>query len=191
MKKLFALLLALVMVVGLFAACGKDEGKKSSAGADGNDGGSKVKGEMFDAGNVQALAPKGWKAFPVTDPFAEVEGATDPNSLTIVKDAKTDLDLFANPYVRIDYYGIDEEMMGGLKEFYDNTEDLEPITVGGHTWEGFTTTDYGLMAVLTCVEGELEYQASIYLEATTGSISLEDADVLAILESVASTETAQ
>lgn len=37
------------------------------------------------------------------------------------------------PFVRIDCYGPDTEMGGGLKDWYSNTEDLEPVQAGLYT----------------------------------------------------------
>lgn len=181
MKKFLCIVLAMLMLLSL-AACGKDKPK------DNGDGGKQeVKGEIFDAGNVQALAPKGWKAFPANDVFAEDENATDPDVITICKGAKSSFDMLTNPLVRIDYYGPDTELWGGLeglKEWYTDVKDLESFQCGKYTWEGFTTTDYGLMAILVAVDGETEIQVSVYLETDGGKISLEDEDVQAILASI-------
>jgi len=134
-----------------------------------------------------ALAPEGWTGLPQKDIIAD-DGGMDPDVLNICKGGETVDDLLSKPFVRIDYYGPGTEMRGGLKDWYSDTEDLAPIQCGPYTWEGFTTTDYGLMAVLTTQDGEHQYQASIYLETDEGSISLEDEDVQAILASVAPSE---
>lgn len=105
--------------------------------------------------------------------------------INICKGGQSEDDLLSKPFVRIDYYGPGEEMSGGLKDWYSQTEDLAPLQCGPYTWEGFTTTDYDLMAVLCAEDGEHQYQASIYLEVDGQSISLEDEDVQAILASVA------
>ena len=187
MKKLLCIILAMLMLLSL-AACGKD---KAGSGDKGDGGKQEIKGEYFDAGNVKALAPKGWKAFPANDIFAEDENATDPDVITICKGAKDSFDMLIKPLVRIDYYGPDTELWGGLeglKEWYTDVQDLEPIVCDNYTWNGFTTTDYGLMAILVAVDGDTEIQASVYLETDGGNISLEDADVLAILNSIKPSE---
>lgn len=143
-----------------------------------------IAGEIFDAGNVQVLVPEGWKAFPVTDAFADDPKTMDPDVVSICKGGETDLDTLTKPSIRIDYYGPDREMMGGLKDWYSNTEDLAPMQLGNYTWTGFTTTDYGKMAVLCAEDGDHQYQATVYLEVEGKTISLEDQDVQAILASV-------
>lgn len=182
MKKFLAILLTLSLCAAVLAGCGGKSGDKGTPS--GNDGVPAVAGEMYDTGNIQVLVPEGWMAIPQIDVFAEEEDATDPNAISICKDAESDFDLLVKPFVRIDYYGPDTEMMGGLEEWYDDVQELDPIKCGAYTWEGFTTTDYGLMAILVTEDGAHQYQASVYLETTDGTISLEDEDVLAILASV-------
>ena len=195
MKKELAIFLAGILCLTLLAGCKEKTpepttGKpaESTAATTQNQPTSgnapQLQGEWFDAGNVQTLVPEGWKAFPQKDVFAEDPDATDPDVLCICKDGQTDLDLLTKPFVRIDYYGPDTQMMGGLKDFYSNVEDLEPMQLGPYTWTGFTTTDYGLMAVLTAEDGDHQYQASVYLDVSGIKISLEDGDVQAILANV-------
>lgn len=183
MKRFLAVCLVLVLCIGLLAGCKEEESSRKSK----KDKAPATQGEIFDAGNVQALVPEGWKAFPVADLFADEEGATDPNVMTVIKDGKSEADYFTNPYIRINYYGPDTEMMGGLEEFYEQVTPIEPMKLGTHTWEGFTTTDYGgVMAVIWSDESPHQYQASIQLEVDGGDkIRLEDEDVQAILESIA------
>ena len=194
MKKVLALLLAAAMCAAALTGCGGGDKPKETEKPDNGKSDTtastkpdtkipEIPGEVFDAGNVQALVPEGWKAFPQKDMIAD-DGTMDPDVISICKGAETELDLMFKPFVRIDYYGPDTEMGGGLKDWYSNTEDLEPVQAGLYTWEGFTTTDYGLMAVLVAEDGKHQYQAPVYLKTDDGSISLEDKDVLAILASV-------
>lgn len=183
MKRFLALCLTLVLSVGLLAGCQEEESSRRTR----KEKEPQVQAEIFDAGNVQAMVPEGWKAFPVEDLFAEQEGTNDPNVMTIIKDGKREADYFTNPYIRVNYYGPDTEMMGGLEEFYEQVTPIEPMVLGLHTWEGFTTTDYGgVMAVLWSDLDPHQYQVSIQLEVEGGDkISLEDQDVQAILKSLA------
>ncbi|MBQ4347077.1 MAG: hypothetical protein IJC39_01350, partial [Firmicutes bacterium] len=196
MKKFFALALAGIMCAAMLKACGGDDSPTTTERQESTRPTSsaddipeielpELSGEYFDAGNVRAIVPEGWKAFPQSDLFSDEEGVMDPDVITICKGGETDLDVLTKPGVRIDYYGPDTQMGGGLKDWYDNTEDLAPIKSGPYTWEGFTTTDYDLMAILVTEDGAHQYQATVYLETDDGTISLEDEDVLAILASVA------
>lgn len=182
MKRFLSLLSVFVLCLGLLAGCQSD--KKDSKSGKKAEKEPAVKGELYDAGNVTVLIPEGWKAFAVYDVFTDGD---DPDAVSIIKGGKEEYDSFTKPYIRIDYYGPDTEMMGGLEDWYQQTTSLEPMKLGSHTWQGFTTTDYGgLMAVLWCDEGAHQYQASVQLEVDSGEkISLKDEDVQAILESVA------
>lgn len=196
MKKLFTLMMAAVIFTGTLAGCGDKAPEKPAGNTDkpssqisaetsSPNESSSVSGVVFDAGNVQALVPDGWKAFPQSDAFTDDPDDTDPDVLTICKGGETDLDLLLKPFVRIDYYGPGTEMMGGLEDWYDQVESLDPIRLGAYTWKGFITTDYGRMAILCAEEGDHQYQASVYLEVEGQTISLDDPDVQAILASVA------
>jgi len=194
MKKIFALILALVMCASVLAGCGSKPSDNTTTTPDSGtqqdtQGSTDVSGEMYDAGNVQALVPDGWKAFASLDVFSDEPDATDPNVVSICKGGETDLDLFSKPYIRFDFYGPDKEMMMDMdsyKEFYENVKDIDPITTGDHTWTGFEATSSDVpLTILWAEEGEYQYQASIFTEASSGSISLSDSDVQAILASVA------
>jgi len=191
MKKLLCLLLALCMIVA-FAACGgggdnaSNNAQETTNNSDGGNGGAaEVTGEVFDAGEVKALVPAGWKAFPVEDFWSDEEGVMDPTVIRIIKGGESDMDLFTHPYIQINYYGPDTTLWEPDMEFYDNGVELEPLTTGSHTWQGFTAESIGTpIAMLWTEEGDIQYQVSVTLEGSAGKITLEDADVLAILESI-------
>ena len=176
MKKILVLMLVIIMSLTLFVGCGDDSG---------NNGGGTIEGETYNAGNVSALVPEGWKAFPVPDVFADEPNTMDPNALRICKGGETDMDIFTKPYVQINYYGEDTTLAVPSKDFYDNAVDLAPITCGNLTWNGFTADSMGTpIAILWAENGDIQYQLSFFLGASGGTISLEDADVKAIIESV-------
>lgn len=176
-KKILLLLLAFAMTLTL-AACGGTP-----------DDPSKVKGETFDAGNVSALTPKGWKAFPVSDFFDEYEGDNDPNAMQICKDADSEWDLFSKPYIQINYYG-PETSFYSSKDLYDDVEDIESFTLGNYTWNGYncTSLDYPY-TILETTDGDISIQVNI-LKKSSGNleIALEDAEVQAIISSITVTE---
>mgnify|MGYP001054167195 FL=1 len=177
-QKSFLLILALAMLLAL-TACGGGSPENPS----------EVKGETFDAGNISALAPKGWKAFPVSDLFDEYEGDNNPNSMQICKDGDDEWDLLSKPYVMITYYG-PEASFYSSKDWYDNVEDIESFTLGNYTWEGYTCTslDYPY-TILETIDGDIAIQVDI-LEKSSDKleIALEDVDVQAIIASITVTE---
>lgn len=179
LKKIIALTLTVLMLLPL-VACGGTTG--------GGETGGEVTGEVYDAGEVSALVPTGWKAFPQHDAFSSDANAMLTDVINICKGGESDMDLFSKPYIRFDFGGPDKDLYMTDKDFYDNVQDLEPITTGEHTWNGFSGESLGTkLVVLFCEEGDIQYQATLFTEPSSGKISLEDADVLAILASVAPT----
>lgn len=178
MRKIFVLLMAMLMCVGILAGCGSDNGSSE-----------KVKGEMYDAGEVSALVPEGWLGCGVVDAFAEVPEGEDPamlpDRIQIIKDGQYPSDVFSKPFVDIQYYGPDIEMVKPSKDFYEDVKDLDPFTAGDYEWTGFTGVSYGdSLAILWAEDGDDQYQVVIWLEKEDVSISPDDAEVRAILASI-------
>lgn len=191
MKRISALLMVMIMCAALLVGCGRDTPPEETQKPDGSQqdsvttGKPEVSGEVYDTGEFRALVPDGWAAFPILDAFAEESGTVDTSCFVIIKGGESDLDMFSKPYVRIDYYGPDTMMMKPGSEWYENVEEVAPMQLGSHCWSGFTgEDDYGKTAVLWAEEGDIQYQAIIWLEADGEKISLEDEDVRGILASV-------
>jgi len=193
MKKLLAIMLVFVMCLGIFTACGsktdsKASKKKSDAAVSDDNGskdGSSVKGDDYYTGTFKVFVPKGWGAVQVKD-YAEEGSPVDPDAIRIVKDGTSEADVFSKPNVMINYAGPDTEMVPVSKDFYDEPEDVEPVIAGDITWEGYKckSMDYP-MYVLYYEDGGNQYQATVWYEIGSNKISIDDADVLAILASVA------
>ena len=188
MKKLIALLLALSMVV-CFAACGGNENneqKNDGPNAGNKEPAAEITGETYDAGNVSVLVPDGWKAFPVSDMWSDEENATDPDQVNVVKGGETDFDLLTKPYIQIVHYE-PGGMVTPSKEYYENAADVESITAGGLTWEGFSGEgllgDTLIVMWTTNADGH-QFQLNIFNKTDAAEFALTDADVLAILGSI-------
>ena len=188
MKKLIALLLALSMVV-CFAACGGNENneqKNDGQNAGNNEPAAEITGETYDAGNVSVLVPDGWKAFPVSDMWSDEENATNPDQVNVVKGGETDFDLLTKPYIQIVHYE-PGSMITPSKEYYENAADVESITAGGLTWEGFSGEgllgDTLIVMWTTNADGH-QFQLNIFNKTDAAEFALTDADVLAILGSI-------
>ena len=186
MKKLTAVFLALVMVLSL-AACTAVQNLLPGK-SDGGDTTAQVSGETFDAGRISVLVPSGWNAIPQHDVFSDDPNTMLTDVINVCKGGSAPEDLFSKPYIRFDFGGKDKTLYMADKDFYEDVVDLEPLTTGDHTWNGYSCNNYGTpLTVLFCEEGEIQYQASVFTETSGGKISLEDADVLAILASIAPT----
>ena len=201
MKKLLCILLSLLLVLSI-AACGgtstgggddDDDSPKTSKtdkddkdSKDGNDSESgEVTGEYYDTGNFKALVPEGWKAFPQHDVFSDDPNEMNPNRLTISKGGEDDWDLFTKPNVQISYGGASTTLMATDESWYEDVEALDTVVSGDHTWTGFKGTSLGYKYIFLYEDtGKIQYQISIMYETDNGSISLEDADVKAILASI-------
>ena len=173
MKKLAVILMSLLLVFSL-AACG-----------DGGNGGA-VKGETVDTTVFSVLVPDGWKSFNAVDVFDEyTDLGYDPNGLNIYKGAESDGDMFTCPGLNISYFGPDTTMLAPDKAWYEGAVDIESFTTGDYTWQGFTYDyDSYKMGVLW-TDSPVQLTVNLTMGSTDGSISLDDADVQAILGSIA------
>lgn len=180
MKKMTALLLTAVLSTAILAGCSGGSSGDSSSPAPAD-----IKGETFEGGNISALVPEGWMGFHGMDYFDEYEEGYDPNVIQICKGAESEWDQLTTPYVMISYFGLDNPMFEPSKDFYEEGADLEPITLGDYTWKGFTakSLDTPIAILWTGEEGSEQIQLMICLE-NEGKISLEDADVQAIIASI-------
>lgn len=133
---------------------------------------------------ISVLIPDGWMAFSKSDFFEEYpDEPGDPSGLMIYKDAKDDWDQFAKPGLTIEYYTPDISLVV-LKDYYNAVKDLEDMTIGGCKWQGFTATSMEKpMAVVWTTEPN-QIMVTCWLQADEGSISVDDADVQAILASI-------
>ena len=178
MKKALVLVMVLVLAAAMIAGC---SGGASGGSAD------DVKGEMYDAGSISALVPEGCMAFPTSDLFDEYEGDNDPTSFSIYKGAESEWDSFVKPGVQISYYAPDAGFMSA-KDWYDDVQDIEAFDLGNFSWTGYTGSS--LEVPVTVLEGTSDagtVQLIIMTEMDDGKIALEDADVQAIIKSVAIT----
>ncbi|MBR4158206.1 MAG: hypothetical protein IKR07_04765 [Oscillospiraceae bacterium] len=200
MKKWIGILLVLCMLAGL-AACGGKTEAPAATGSPAQASNSKpeteskpgapaasTKGEVYDTGNFKVLVPDGWKAFPQHDVFNDDPDAMNPNIIQICKGATSDFDLFTKPLITINYAGKSTTMMAPSKTFYDNVEDMDDVTTGDHTWSAYSCESMGQkLYMLFEDQGVIQFQAAVGYETDGGSISLSDADVQAILSSIAPT----
>lgn len=178
MKRTISLLLAALMLLSL-CACGKEETTEPD----------EVTGEVYDAGCVSALAPEGWKAFPVPDLFDNYEGDNDPTAMQIGKGAKEGWDLFSVPYVQINYYGPDVSYAEPMRDYYDETEDIEPMTLGNYTWTGFNViSEDAPLSILWTEDGDVRMQITVSLCTGKNAVTLADPEVQAIIASITVTE---
>lgn len=169
-----AAVFSMSLLLGL-VSCASEEGSQEIT----------VPGDQFDAGNVSALCPEGWMAFPISDLFDEYPGNTDPNGIRIHKGASNDMEQLSTPGIQINYYGPGSAMSLPNREFYENPQTIEPMEIGQYSWRGFSGFNGGIpMTVLWAESGEHQFQVIITTAMEGKTIALEDAEVQAIIQSI-------
>lgn len=140
-----------------------------------------MSGKLFSNGIFGVFVPAGWNCFYGIDS----EGKTTPKKLHIYKDAQTEFDIFTHAGLTICYYGKDEHFLSP-KFFYDHVQDLEPFECGHYQWNGYTCTSMGYpYTMLTAMANGAVFYVMVLTQNGEHQISLQDADVRAILESIA------
>lgn len=174
--KLVFILALVVAMVFAFAACGGEGGGDTDNGS--------VKGDIINAGNVSALCPSGWINAPQYDILAEDKNTIYPNMLYFYKSNESVENYASYPFVCIildSINGVFEEVKGG----YDNVIDLDPIEINGATWTGFIGDRWVGETSALLLSSDQRCWVEVDLTDHDGTaLTLEDADVLAILESV-------
>lgn len=145
---------------------------------------TEVKGETYRTSKLSVLVPEGWKAFSKADIFDKYPGEQgDPTGVLIYKGAKDDLDVFRKPGITIDYYPPDSAM-GALKDHYPDRKERQPVTTGPYTWERFSTVANDHPLTVLTVKEPHQIQVAVWEDVEKQKISLEDADLKAILASI-------
>ena len=118
--------------------------------------------------------------------WSEEAGAVDPYQMNIIKDGQSEFDMMSKPYIQIVAYEPDS-MVAPSKDFYDEAEDVDPVTTGALTWEGFRATgmlESSFIILWTTNADGYQFQVTVFDKTDNGNISLTDADVQAILGSI-------
>jgi len=173
MKKFSTLFLmaGMLMIMG----CGGSGGNSSGSG--------KVSGEVYTSEVMSVLVPKGWKAFPglvagTIDEFRE-------DQVAIHKGAKQAIDQLDTPGIVINYFPQAKYARTPGKTWYDNVSDIAPFTMGNYEWEGFTgSISNRKCAIFWTTNADELFQVVAWLEYDGKKISLDDADVKALIASI-------
>ncbi len=182
MKKVLTVLLCVVCLLSL-AACSSDgdSGSKASSSTAYKD----VTGTTVSCDQFSALCPTGWSNSPCTDIFSD-DGAIAPDQLMFVKvdDVTKDggLAVLSNGQVTINHYDKDNTLTDA-KSFYSDVVD-KTLELDGVKWTGYTGKFGSYTNAVLWVDGSGEWQISMSLHDVDGDISLDDADVQAIIASI-------
>ena len=148
-------------------------------------GGTSVSGETYETEVMSVLVPKGWKAFPYYQAGSQ---EVIPGTVAIRKGATDLIDQFKTPGILIAITKGTNKITISKSSFADG-EDVEPFQMGKYTWTGIKgtfslgSTVTPMIMVQTISEG-YNYRVDFILEGSGKKISMDDADVKAIIESI-------
>ena len=136
--------------------------------------------EVFDSGFFSVVVPDGWMAFCGIDS----ECRTTQKKVHIFKDAKLETDIFTHAGITICFFNRQDYYLSP-KFIYDNVEDMEAFTLGAYTWNGYTCTSLGYpYTMLEAKHDGCVFQVMILMKNGEHEVSLNDADVRSIIESI-------
>jgi len=143
---------------------------------------SSVAAQQGSAGTVSASVPNGWESILIESALSD----NDPYGMVVYLDTGDSLDMFFAPGLHISVFR-EGEMFGKnmSKDEFLNSSDLAPLTLGNYTWNGYTGEYKSIpVTVLWTQTGKDIIEIKIELKNVNGEISLNDADVRAIISSV-------
>lgn len=136
--------------------------------------------EWFDNGILRVLVPSGWELFYGIDS----ECRTTQKKVHICKDAKLETDIFTHAGITICFFDRQDYYLSP-KFIYDNVEDIEAFSLGAYTWNGYTCTGLGYpYTMLEAKHDGCVFQVMILMKNGEHEVSLNDADVRSIIESI-------
>ncbi|MBE6572084.1 MAG: hypothetical protein E7656_07550 [Ruminococcaceae bacterium] len=137
-------------------------------------------GTFFDNGTIGVFVPEGWKAFEGIDS----EGRVTHKKILVYKNVEIETDIFLRTGITVCFFG-ESDFYLSPKWFYDDVCDIDGFSLGHHDFTGYTCTSLGYPYVMleSMKEGTV-FQIMILLENGEEKISLDDADVKEILESI-------
>ncbi|MBQ8249329.1 MAG: hypothetical protein IJY93_05535 [Clostridia bacterium] len=134
----------------------------------------------FESGSFRVSVPDGWMAFCGTDS----DGKITPKKVHIYKGIEKETDIFTHVGITVCFFGKEDYYLSP-KSFYDNIADIEPITLGAYTWNGYTCTSLGYPYTMLDAKWDgCVFQVMILMKNREHEISLEDTDVRLIIESL-------
>ena len=140
--------------------------------------------DLFDSGYFRIIVPVGWMAFFGIDS----ECRTTQKKVHIFKDAKLETDIFTHAGITICFFDRQDYYLSP-KFIYDNVADMEAFTLGAYTWNGYTCTSLGYpYTMLEAKHDGCVFQVMILMKNGEYEISLNDADVRLIIESISTCE---
>ena len=135
---------------------------------------------IFDSGRFRVTVPDGWMAFCGTDSGGKIT----TKKVHIYKGISLQTDIFTHAGITICFFGKEDYYLSP-RRFYENIVDMEPITLGPYTWNGYTCTSLGYPYTMLDTERDgCVLQIMILMKNGEHEITLADADVRLIIGSL-------
>ena len=135
---------------------------------------------IFDSGRFCVTVPDGWMAFCGTDSGGKVT----PKKVHIYKGISLQTDIFTHAGITVCFFGKEDYYLSP-RHFYENIVDMEPITLGPYTWNGYSCTSLGYPYTMLDTERDgCVLQVMILMKNRENEISLDDEDVKLIIGSL-------
>jgi hypothetical protein len=187
MKRFVVVVMTAVLAL-MVSSCGGDSATDPSSDKAADK--VQVDSVTFTTGELSVDVPEGWSVRGANE---SMDGYVDESErldlIYLVKSTDAEPDAFSNPGIQVTHYGADTVMVPVTESTYDNTADLDPITLDNYTWTGFTGESMGAPLVMLFANpdkgDEDQFQVAVWLEMGDGpAITLADDDVRAILSSI-------
>jgi hypothetical protein len=136
-------------------------------------------GTAFDTGRFSVTVPAGWSAFQMDE--------ADDTTVTVVKGGGDMTSLYFSPSISVMYVPLGT-MLFGAQDLMDDAVEIEPFSLGGYDWNGYEYEFLGMKGISLTASGDFgSLVATISPQGMLGgdTITLEDADVRAILAGIA------
>ena len=177
MRKILACLITAVLLLSL-CSCGakQQDTSEDTVSPEVPSGESEVNGTVHDFGRFRALVPEGWEVADLGGYQADYNG--------IIVKGKADEFMEATSVSIL--YGLPSELFVSNRGFYEIVRDEGEFDLGGHHWEGWSSSMEGMSVVTAESYGD---DGSIFVFVNMPSedsekLDLKDPDVRAILESI-------
>lgn len=174
MKRRIAWILAAALLLTL-TACGKK--------ADDPQNGSEPTGGLleiglYSSGTFTASVPEGWYAMAVYDMY----GNPISSRLRLVKGDGDEMEYGDFPHIEVSYFSPDFYPEHDEPNDYEDVIMMDALTFGDKTFTGFSgMKNRQKMIHLWCEAEKTQFTVTILVNGVEDSVTLEDADVQAIL----------
>lgn len=179
MKKRFIWILAAALLLCL-TACGKTEGTESTP-ATGETNADPIQSVPFSTGEFTVQVPEGWFVAEVYNILEEPISSR----LRLAKGEGDEMEYGSFPHLEITFFSPEFYLEHEDPEAYEDVEMIDACTFGDKTFSGFSGKSNGQKMVhLWCNAETTQFTVTVWINGELDSVSIQDADVQAIIASL-------